>query len=145
MSNSTAAGSQPRPNGSGEAPDPFDLESIKARPEDYGTITTKKMPDEIEIGRPNPKAFIRVHPDCHIDLPLVIDKEMSFWDAMELSRKTVYHNWWRVLWLIVVCGLINFGGGLLCCVGVFFTLPLTGLAMMYAYNDVFGAIPAKSA
>ena len=78
-------------------------------------------------------------------LPLVIDKNMSFWDAMELSRKTVYHNWWSVFWLMVVCGLINFGGGLLCCVGIFFTLPLTGLAVMYAYNDVFGAIPAKSA
>jgi len=78
-------------------------------------------------------------------LPLIMDKQLSFWDAMELSRKTVNQNWWSVLWLIVVCGLINFGGGLLCCVGIFFTLPLTGLAMMYAYHDVFGTIPAKSA
>ena len=78
-------------------------------------------------------------------LPLIIDKQMSFWDAMELSRKTINQSWWSALWLVVVCGLINLGGGLLCCVGIFFTLPLTGLAMMYAYNDVFGAIPAKSA
>ena len=78
-------------------------------------------------------------------LPLIIDKPMSFWDAMELSRKTVNQSWWSVFWLLIVCGLINLGGGLLCCVGIFFTLPLTGLAMMYAYNDVFGAIPAKSA
>jgi hypothetical protein len=67
-------GAQPYKTEDGKAPDPFDLESIKARPEDYGTVTTKKMPGEIEIGRPNPKAFIRVHPDHHIDLPLVIDK-----------------------------------------------------------------------
>jgi len=78
-------------------------------------------------------------------LPLIIDKQMSFWDAMELSRKTINQSWWSALWLVVVCGLINLGGGLLCCVGIFFTLPLTGLAIMYAYNDVFGAIPAKSA
>ena len=78
-------------------------------------------------------------------LPLVMDKRMSFGDAMELSRKTIYQTWWSALWLLVVCGLINLGGGLLCCVGIFFTLPLTGLAMMYAYNDVFGAIPAKGA
>ena len=78
-------------------------------------------------------------------LPLIIDKHMSFCDAMELSRKTINQSWWSALWLVVVCGLINLGGGLLCCVGIFFTLPLTGLAMMYAYNDVFGAIPAKSA
>jgi hypothetical protein len=63
-----------KPPNDGKALDPFDLESIKARPEDYGTITTKKMPDEIAVGRPNPKAYIRVHPDHHIDLPLVIDK-----------------------------------------------------------------------
>src|SRR5207248_5984683 len=78
-------------------------------------------------------------------LPLIIDKQMSFWDAMELSGKTINQSWWSALWLVVVCGLINLGGGLLCCVGIFFTLPLTGLAIMYAYNDVFGAIPAKSA
>jgi hypothetical protein len=67
-------GPDAEPSGDTKAPDPFDLESIKARPEDYGTVTTKKMPDEIAVGRPNPKAYIRVHPDHHIDLPLVIDK-----------------------------------------------------------------------
>ena len=77
-------------------------------------------------------------------LPLVIDKQLKFWDAMELSRKVVNLRWWSVAWLLLLCLLINIGGGLVCCVGVFFTLPLTGLAMMYAYEDVFGTNTAQS-
>lgn len=78
-------------------------------------------------------------------LPLVIDKQMGSWQAMELNRQAIYPRWWSMAWLLLICGLINFGGGLLCCVGIFFTLPLTGLAMMYAYEDVFGTQPAKGA
>ena len=70
-------------------------------------------------------------------LPLVIDKRMGFWEAMELSRKAVDQRWWSVAWLLLVCCLINLGGALLCCVGIFFTLPLTMLATTYAYEDVF--------
>jgi len=72
-------------------------------------------------------------------LPLVIDKQLGFWEAMEASRKAVDQRWWSVAWLLLVCALINLGGGLLCCVGIFFTLPLTTLAVAYAYEDVFGA------
>jgi hypothetical protein len=77
-------------------------------------------------------------------LPLIIDKQLGFWEAMELSRKTVNQCWWSAAWLLLVCGLINMGGALLCVVGVFFTLPLTGLALTYAYEDVFAAQAAKS-
>jgi hypothetical protein len=42
-----------------DGPDPFDLDSIRAKPEDYGTITTKKLPDEMPIGRPDSKEYIR--------------------------------------------------------------------------------------
>lgn len=78
-------------------------------------------------------------------LPLIIDRQMGFWEAMELSRTTVYKHWWSIAWLLLVCGLINIGGALLCCIGVFFTLPLTGLAVVYAYEDAFASHAAKSA
>jgi hypothetical protein len=78
-------------------------------------------------------------------LPLVIDKQLKFWDSMETSRKVVNIRWWSVAWLLLLCALINIGGGLVCVIGVFFTLPLTGLAIMYAYEDVFGNAPAQSA
>jgi len=77
-------------------------------------------------------------------LPLIIDKQLKFWDAMELSRKVVNIRWWSVAWLVLLCALINIGGSLVCCVGVFFTLPLTGLAMTYAYEDIFGTEGTKA-
>jgi len=78
-------------------------------------------------------------------LPLIIDKQLDFWRAMELSRKVLYERWWSMAWLLLVCVLINLGGGLLCCVRIFFTLPLTMLAVTYAYEDVFRTQTIKSA
>ncbi len=72
-------------------------------------------------------------------LPLVIDKRLQFWDAMEVSRKVVTEHWWGWFGLGVVTFLINLVGFLVCVIGLFLTLPLTTLAWMYAYEDVFGA------
>ena len=70
-------------------------------------------------------------------LPLVIDKRLEFWPAMELSRKTITRHWWQFLGLLVVLGLVNLGGLLLCGVGIFVTLPTSFAALMYAYEDIF--------
>ena len=75
-------------------------------------------------------------------LPLVIDKRLEFWPAMELSRKTITRHWWRFLGLLIVLGLVNLGGLLLCGVGIFVTLPTAFAALMYAYEDIFN--PGKS-
>ncbi len=70
-------------------------------------------------------------------LPLVMDKRLTFWDAMEVSRKVVNRCWWAVFGLVAVSALLNLGGTLVCCVGMFFTMPLTMLAMAVAYEDIF--------
>jgi uncharacterized membrane protein len=72
-------------------------------------------------------------------LPLVIDKGLGFWQAMETSRKVVSKHWFMVFGLLIVVGLINMVGLLLCCVGVFLTFPLGVAAMMYAYENLFSA------
>jgi hypothetical protein len=78
-------------------------------------------------------------------LPLVIDKQLEFWPAMETSRKLVNRCWWRMFFLMILCGLINLVGVLLCCVGTFFTMPIAFGAMMYAYEDLFGAAQRPAA
>lgn len=78
-------------------------------------------------------------------LPLVIDQEMDFWPAMELSRKKVGLHWWRLFGLFIVGSLITIAGVVLCVVGMFFTLPIFIGALMYAYEDIFGAFIAASA
>ena len=70
-------------------------------------------------------------------LPMIIDKQMEFWPAMSASRRMVGKHWWLVFGLLVVCGLINLAGFAVCCVGIFFSLPIVFGAMMYAYESIF--------
>jgi capsular polysaccharide biosynthesis protein len=70
-------------------------------------------------------------------LPLVIDKQLDFWPAMRLSRKTISKHWWRFLGFLVVLGLVNLAGVMACCIGFFVTFPVSLAALMYAYEDIF--------
>jgi uncharacterized membrane protein len=72
-------------------------------------------------------------------LPLIMDKRIDFWPAMNLSRRVVNKHWWFWFAFMIVIGLINLGGLLLCCVGILVTFPLTVLALMIAYDDIFSA------
>lgn len=72
-------------------------------------------------------------------LPLVIDKQLGFWDAMKLSRRGVSGHWWAVFGLMIVCGLLCVAGILLCCVGLLVAIPLTIATLLFAYEDVFGS------
>ena len=71
-------------------------------------------------------------------LPLVIDKQLDFWPAMELSRKMVTKHWWKFLGLAIVLLLLTLSGILMCLIGAFVMMPLAIAASLYAYEDVFG-------
>jgi hypothetical protein len=73
-------------------------------------------------------------------LPLVIDKKMEFWPAMEVSRRVVHEHWWPMLALVVVLGLVAFVGFLACGIGALITVPLASAAFMYVYEDMFGTV-----
>jgi hypothetical protein len=74
-------------------------------------------------------------------LPLIMDKRIDFWQAMNLSRKVVNKHWWLWFAFVIVIGLLNLAGMLVCCVGMLVTFPLTMLAALYAYEDVFSSRP----
>jgi uncharacterized membrane protein len=78
-------------------------------------------------------------------LPLVIDKRLGFWEAMELSRKVVTRQWWSLFALSLLAVLISVLGLLACCIGVFVTAPIGIAAILYAYEDILGAHTAASA
>lgn len=84
-----------------------------------------------------PMVFLTVN--WMFTLPLIVDKRMEFWPAMQLSWKMVRKHWWQAFGLILLVGLINLGGFLLCCVGLLFSMPLGIAAMMYAYETIFAA------
>lgn len=71
--------------------------------------------------------------------PLVIDKRMDFWPAMESSRKMVQQNFGGIIGLLAVGIGLTILGVLACCIGVFFTTPIFFGAVAYAYEDLFGS------
>lgn len=70
-------------------------------------------------------------------MPLVIDKRLDFWPAMELSRKVVTMHWLSVFLLTLVCGLITIAGAFALCVGILVAAPVAMASLTYAYEDIF--------
>jgi len=56
-----------------------------------------------------------------VHLPVVADKRLNFWPAMQLSRQMVAKHWWATLWLAIVCGIFATIGILFCLVGALVT------------------------
>jgi predicted Ser/Thr protein kinase len=72
-------------------------------------------------------------------LPIVMDKGIDFWSAMELSRKVVTKHWFKLLGLGLMLFLLLFCGALALGFGVFVAAPLILCTLMYAYEDIFGS------
>lgn len=69
---------------------------------------------------------------------LVIDRQLPFWDAMELSRKTIQQKFFWYLWLWVVVWFFLILGGALCGVGLLAAVPLANNIFALAYEKTFG-------
>ncbi len=70
--------------------------------------------------------------------PLIVDRKLSGIDAVKLSARAALANFWPLLGLLMLNGLIGFAGVLLCYVGVFLALPIGFAAIAVAYEQVFG-------
>jgi uncharacterized membrane protein len=80
-----------------------------------------------------------------LTVPIIMDRGLDFWSAMELSRRVVTQHWWLMFCLLIVVALINLAGLLACCVGLLAALPIGLGAFIYAYEDIFagpGAPPS---
>lgn len=70
--------------------------------------------------------------------PLIVDRKMSGIDAVKLSARAALANFWPLLGLLLLNGIIGFAGLLLCYVGLFLVLPISFAAIAIAYEQVFG-------
>ncbi|HKP47745.1 MAG TPA: hypothetical protein VJT50_14185 [Pyrinomonadaceae bacterium] len=70
--------------------------------------------------------------------PLIVDRKMKGLDAVKLSIKAGMANFWQLLGMLLLNGLLSFVGVLLCYVGVFLVLPVSFAAIAVAYEQVFG-------
>jgi hypothetical protein len=73
-------------------------------------------------------------------VPLVIDKNLDFWSAMELSRKVVTKHWWKFFGFTIVSALLIFAGAMALGFGVLITMPWVLAALNYAYEDIFNGL-----
>ncbi len=70
--------------------------------------------------------------------PLVVDRRLDFWPAMELSRRTVNPLWFSLFAFVLLLTLINLAGMALLGLGFLITLPWTLCSVTAAYSDLFG-------
>ncbi len=70
--------------------------------------------------------------------PLIMDRRMDFWPAIQASFDKTKENWlgWSVFMLVL--GLVNLAGAIVCGVGMLVTMPITCVATALAYRDNFG-------
>ena len=74
-------------------------------------------------------------------LPLVVEKGMEPWEALETSRKTVTHRWLAFFGLFIVLFVINLATIFTLFIGLIWTIPMSQIAAGILYRRVFGILP----
>jgi hypothetical protein len=70
--------------------------------------------------------------------PLIVDRKMQGFDAVKLSFKAAFANFWRLLGMVLLTSLLSIAGLLVCYVGMLFVMPIGYAAIAKAYEQVFG-------
>lgn len=70
--------------------------------------------------------------------PLVIDRRLDFWPAMEESRRFVTPRWFSIFAFALLLVLVNLAGLLALGVGLLVSIPVSWCALVAAYADLFG-------
>lgn len=77
--------------------------------------------------------------------PLIVDRNISPWEALEASRKAISKRWFSVffwyiaLMIIVIISIIPLGLGLI------WTMPMMVMAIIILYRDIFGIMSTEQA
>ena len=71
-------------------------------------------------------------------LLLMLDKNMSPWEALETSRKAVTHHWFKIFGIGFVMGLIMVISILPLGIGLIWTLPMMYIMNGLLYQRIFG-------
>ncbi len=70
-------------------------------------------------------------------LPLMLDKNMGIWEALETSRKALTQCWFRMFGLLLLMGLLMTVSIIPLGVGLIWTLPMMMLAIGLVYRNMF--------
>lgn len=75
-------------------------------------------------------------------IPLVVERGLTPWQALETSRKAITQRWFKVFGLFLLLGLITLVSAIPLGVGLVWTIPLFVIAMGVLYRTIFGVLPA---
>ena len=73
-----------------------------------------------------------------LTLPLIIDRRMPPWQAMETSRKAVHKVWWKVFGLFAVSMLIAMVSAVPLLIGLIWTVPMYFVLGGVVYRSLLG-------
>jgi uncharacterized membrane protein len=71
-------------------------------------------------------------------VPLIVDKGMRPWDAMEASRHLVARNFWPVTGFVVGLAVLMVIGALALGLGLLVAMPLYAITIAIAYTEILG-------
>jgi len=79
-------------------------------------------------------------------LPLIIEKDMDFWQAMTTSQKAVHQHWFKIFFTYLLMAVIYFISAIPFGIGLIWTLPLFVALQGVLYRRIFGitSLPAES-
>jgi uncharacterized membrane protein len=69
--------------------------------------------------------------------PLIVDKGLPFFEAMELSRKTITKQWFKFFALAMLSGFIIFLSALPFGIGLIWTIPMVYISYGLLYHHLF--------
>ena len=68
---------------------------------------------------------------------LIVDKQMNFWPASQLSIQTVKTNFWPFLGLSAIASIIGSIGAIAFGIGIVLTVPIQVCILAVAYEEIF--------
>ncbi|MFP4520769.1 MAG: hypothetical protein ACLFQK_01355 [Fibrobacterota bacterium] len=76
--------------------------------------------------------------------PLIIDRKMGFWKAMEESRNITGRNFARYAFFTIILLILNFAGLIPMGLGLLITIPLSAVAISVLYSEAVGIVTDDS-
>lgn len=71
-------------------------------------------------------------------LPLIVDKGLGPWQALETSRKAITKHWFPFFGFLIVLLLLYLAGALALLIGLIWVVPLLTIAYGVVYRNIFG-------
>lgn len=75
-------------------------------------------------------------------MPLIVEKDMGIWEAMETSRKAITKRWFSMFFFLILMVIIVYISAIPLGIGLIWTFPMFMVGLGIIYRNMFGISPA---